>query len=587
MKPGLIATIILATTSILAFSSSWNDSFIVDEIPHVGAGYSYVIKNDFRLNPEHPPLAKDLAGLSLLALNLKQSVFETRFWNTDINGQWEFGRNFIYGSGNNADLITRTAKAPMLIFFIFSGILIFQWTKKQANSKAGLFALFLFSFSPTVIAHSRFVTTDMAALFGVLFGTYFFLRYLENKSQKNIWFAGLAFGIAQLTKFSVFLLVPYFIILALAAFFIAPDKKIKNLFKIVFGTAAIFMIGFIFIVWPVYGIHAINYPPEKQRADTVYHLGSYGNRALADTVIWASDKPYMRSIAHYATGLLLVNQRAVGGNTAYFLGEIRNYAWKHYFPVVYFLKEPLAFWGLIIIAISTIFTQVKNINNWIRNHFTEFSMFLWLVIYWYLSIRSNLNIGVRHLLPTYGFVFILLASRLTNLGNKLKIEGRQKKFAVYVSLLAVLFGWYLFENLKTYPYYLTYFNQTVLVRPSWALGQQPNGGYLYVVDSNIDWGQDAKRLAGWAEKNKISKISLDYFGWADAGYYLGERYFWINSGRYKNASEFLADNPDGGYIAVSKSYYMSSRENAETSYALKTNSSPPQPTLRAEPEKNQ
>src|SRR3989344_1312695 len=70
---------------------------------------------------------------------------------------------------------------------------------------------------------------------------------------------------------------------------------------------------------------------------------------------------------------------------------------------------------------------------------------------------------------------------------------------------------YLFENLKIFPSYLTYFNQTV--------GGSKNG-HLYVVDSNIDWGQDAKRLADWVDKNKITKISLDYFGWADAGYYL-------------------------------------------------------------------
>ena len=72
MKIKLIAAAILVFSSVLAYTSVWNDSFIVDEIPHVGAGYSYVTKNDFRLNPEHPPLVKDLAGLALLTLDLNQ-----------------------------------------------------------------------------------------------------------------------------------------------------------------------------------------------------------------------------------------------------------------------------------------------------------------------------------------------------------------------------------------------------------------------------------------------------------------------------------------------------------------------------------
>ena len=65
MKTKFIAGIIIASSTILAIVSVWNDSPIVDEIPHIGAGYSYVQKGDFRLNPEHPPLAKDLAGFAL------------------------------------------------------------------------------------------------------------------------------------------------------------------------------------------------------------------------------------------------------------------------------------------------------------------------------------------------------------------------------------------------------------------------------------------------------------------------------------------------------------------------------------------
>ncbi len=570
-----VASILIAA-STLAFSSVWNDSPIVDEIPHIGAGYSYVVKNDFRLNPEHPPLAKDLAGLALLSLNLKQGMFETRFWKQDYNGQWEFGRNFIFNSGNDALAIARVAKFPMLLFFILSGILIFHWARKLYGAKAGLLALFLFAFSPTVLAHSRFVTTDMAALFGVLLGTYFFVRFLdpalagksgvEHSGSRNIWLAGLAFGVAQLTKFSAFILTPYFLVLALVWAFYKHGGHIGNILKTVFETILIIAIGFIFIVWPVYGLHTVNYPPERQMRDTSYLLGSYGNRAIADPVVWASDKPFIRPLAQYATGLLMVNQRAIGGNMTYFLGEIRNTAWKHYFPVVYFIKEPLAFWGLVVIVLLFLGARYKpnayKTTHWLKDHFTEFAMLLWIAIYWYLSVRANLNIGVRHLLPTYGFVFILLAGQLVGIADRIKNYelGIKKKIILnsYFLILVALFGWYLAENLRVYPYYLTYFNQTV---------GGPKGGYLYVVDSNLDWGQDLKRLADWTKENNIENIHLDYFGWADASYYLGNNWTWVSAGRYKNSRDFLEENPGGGYLAVSASYYMGSREKEETSYA--------------------
>ncbi|TSC90062.1 MAG: glycosyl transferase family protein [Parcubacteria group bacterium Gr01-1014_2] len=96
MKSGLLATLIITTALALAISSFWNDSLIVDEIPHVGSGYSYVKALDYRLNPEHPPLAKALATFPLLFLDLSQKAFETKFWLQDINGQWDFGRFLIF-----------------------------------------------------------------------------------------------------------------------------------------------------------------------------------------------------------------------------------------------------------------------------------------------------------------------------------------------------------------------------------------------------------------------------------------------------------------------------------------------------------
>src|SRR3990167_7507624 len=90
-KISVFAGFIITTAVVLAITSAWNDSIIVDEIPHIGAGFSYLVKQDMRLNPEHPPLAKDIAAIPLLFLDLKQDVFDTQYWQSDINGQWYFG----------------------------------------------------------------------------------------------------------------------------------------------------------------------------------------------------------------------------------------------------------------------------------------------------------------------------------------------------------------------------------------------------------------------------------------------------------------------------------------------------------------
>ncbi len=568
----ILAPSIIALAVILSISSSWNDSVTVDEVPHIGAGYSYLTARDYRLNPEHPPLVKDLAAIPLLFQKIgKEKLFSTRFWTDDINGQWEFGRFLIFNASKDAQTTTRMARLPVLIFYILSAIFIFKWTRKLYGKFAGFTALVIFVFSPTIIAHARLVTTDMAALFGVLISTYFFLRYLKSPVKKNFWMAGVFFGLALLTKFSVFLLAPYFLILAIIYGLIAGKK--------IYSTFLIMIVGFILIVWPVYYFHTRNYPPERQKKDTVYLLGSFGKRNLVEPVIWASDKPVLRSAAEYGLGLLMVTQRQAGGNTAYFWGEVSNRAWKKYFPVVYFIKEPLAWWALVLVAVTAISTRFKSpkspvglgpllglkvskITYWARNNFTEFAMLLWLVFYWALSIKGNLNIGVRHLLPTYPFAIILVSGRLSRLLQmangkwQMGLIKLNLRFAL-CALLFALFGWYIFENLRVWPHYLTYFNQ---------VAGGPSGGHKIVVDSNLDWGQDLKRFSDWVKEMGIEKIDLDYFGWADANWYLGDKFIWINSRTYRDIDDFKQKNTTGGWIAVSATYLMGSRGGENGDY---------------------
>jgi hypothetical protein len=141
------------------------------------------------------------------------------------------------------------------------------------------------------------------------------------------------------------------------AWSVANSFSLKSSLVLLTKTLAVMATGIALVIWPVYALHTMNYPPEKQRSDTESNLASYGNRLFADSVVWASDKPVIRPLAQYATGILMVNQRSMGGNTTFFLGEVRNYAWKKYFPVVYAIKEPLAFWLLTIIVLMYLGVQ--------------------------------------------------------------------------------------------------------------------------------------------------------------------------------------------------------------------------------------
>jgi hypothetical protein len=146
-------------------------------------------------------------------------------------------------------------------------------------------------------------------------------------------------------------------------------------------------------------------------------------------------------------------------------------------------------------------------------------MFIFVVAYWTISIKSPLNIGVRHIIPTLPFIYILT----TGVIKKFVSEG---KTIIKLPILLILIFAYFINTLINAPHYLSFFN---------LLGRGENG-YQYVTDSNFDWGQDLKRLNKFIEKNNISRIGVDYFGGGDPKYYLGDKaeYWWSEKGDPRN-----------------------------------------------------
>jgi len=537
----IIAVGLLIFVFLVAVFSMKDDSLTMDEVAHLPAGYSYLTQKDMRLNPEHPPLLKDLAALPLLFIKGIHFPSEIKDWKEDVNGQWGFGYQFLYHSGNPADQMIFWGRIPMILILILLGFYIFKWAKELFGNKAALLSLFLFSFSPTFIAHGRLVTTDVGAAAGILIASYYFIKALKSPTRKNIILSGITFGLAELCKFSVILLIPFFAILAFVWWLIKLGTWQKTLKILIL----VFIIGYL-LIWPVYQYHVWNYPPERQAKDTEFLLGSTPFPKVREILVWASTKPILRAYAHYGLGLALVLQRAAGGHTTYFLGEVSATGWKNYFPMVYAIKEPLAFHILTLIALLYAAFLIKKpfwqgtgrrIKGWVKNHFPEFAMLTFISLYWLTSLTSNLNIGVRHLLPVFPFT-ILLVSVMTI--NFLKAPFLKLKYA----LLGVLILWQAISVISIYPHFLAYANEIV---------GGPDNLYIYTVNSNLDWGQDLKRLKKWVNENKIDKIYVDYFGGGDAQYYLKEKYApWWGT---RDESEF----PKGNYLAVSATFLQGGR----------------------------
>ena len=104
-------------------------------------------------------------------------------WTNDVNGQWAAGNQFIYWSGNDADWLIFWWLGPIILTLLLT-TLIYIWAKELLGAWWGLLPTFLFAFSPTVLAHGHYVTTDIGAAFGIVLGTYFFIKYFFKPNGK-------------------------------------------------------------------------------------------------------------------------------------------------------------------------------------------------------------------------------------------------------------------------------------------------------------------------------------------------------------------------------------------------------------------
>ena len=549
----------------IIFFSAWNDSAIMDELAHIPAGYSYVKLKDMRLNPEHPPLIKDLAGIGLLPLN-PHFPTNTSFWREDVNGQWAQGTVFLYEAGNNPDTILLFSRLGIMLLAFLFGWLLYKWAYSLYGPSVALLTTFLYAFSPTFLAHSRYVTTDLAAAFGFFIGLATFMRFLEKQTSSRLLLAGLAFGFAQLLKFSLFLLIPVYGILTLLwllvqererSYEIGRREKVIHFFKeagtLLVKLAKVALLG-LALIWLVYGFHVWNYPQERQFRDAEFILSSFGIRELVKLDLWMIQHEFLRPLGQYLLGLLMVVQRAAGGNTTYYFGEVSAAGWRSYFPLAYLMKETIALHLLTLFALALALRNIKNagekswqaVKSWIRDNFGCASSLVFIAFYWIYSIQSPLNIGVRHVLPTFPFIYLLVSRELVRWVHRPHLEEHKtlgerlgelyRRFLEPVPkliVLTLLLLWIFATVIVTFPFYLSYYNETIGIKQ----------GYRYIVDSNYDWGQDLKRLRDLVERENIPKIYLDYFGGGSPGYYL--------KGRYVEWWSAKGPPPPGSLFAVS------------------------------------
>jgi 4-amino-4-deoxy-L-arabinose transferase-like glycosyltransferase len=486
----LITFGVLAVVFALQVTSAVQESQTHDEAAHIAAGYSYWTTGDFRLNPEHPPLSKLLASLPLLLFRPTLTPAGEDWQRADA---FAIGKKFLYKNDVPAGTLLLASRLVTMVIGLVLILSIGWWTARTVSPVAGLAALLLFAFEPSVIAHSRYVTSDVPVALFIWLSCISWYSYLNQPNPWALMRTGILIGCAIATKFNGIIVFPIFALVWLAYRSPARSERCARTASILLGVSGVVVLSVYF-----FDTRAIAEDPVlSARIEQVYpHDGSARSRVL-QAVLHAPIPGY-----YFLRGLHLLIRHNQSGHLAYLMGSIYDRGSWLYFPVAFVVKSSVAWILLLISAVLITIRQFSQHDIDTKQQRVLVSLIVPVVVYLGVSLTSSINIGIRHLLPVYPFISAFIAIVICNAMPKLR--------PFQVKAAAALLFLFVVESCLAYPHYVSFFNA--------AAGSALNG-HKFLLDSNLDWGQDLLRLRTWVERNEARPLCLSYFGTAEPAYY--------------------------------------------------------------------
>jgi 4-amino-4-deoxy-L-arabinose transferase-like glycosyltransferase len=460
-----------------------HESLTWDEGDHIFAGYMSLKHHDFGLNPEHPPLVKMIAAVPLLEMNLHEPQLQNRSFKTEA---YLSGRDLIFQ--NDFETIIFRARMAASIFALLVALLGFLTAREMFGAGAGFLALVLIVFEPNLLAHGALVTTDTGAAACLLASIYAFYRYVKSPSWGRIVVMGVAVGFFCIVKHSAVLLAPVLVLLAITESLrrrhhAAGETRLHQAERL---AGAIVISGFIALgmVWVCYGFRYAARPAGAQinppLESTLGTLRPAEGKAIATMARW---KVLPES---WLYGLADVRSVA---NTwpSYIFGKVYAHGVWFYFPVAFVIKATLTTLIALLLIVYAIAT--RQLRGWREILFLSVPP----AIYFYVSMTSKLNIGVRHILLVFIFVLILAG------GAAWALIRKDRRWAWPIAILLLF---HVISSLRAFPTsYIPYANEL------W--GGSANI-HKYLTDSTTDWGQQLKAVKRYVDERGIKQCWFAY-----------------------------------------------------------------------------
>lgn len=439
-----------------------SDTF--DEIIHIMQGVLYWQHQPLYPVVQNPPLINALIGLPVTLLFQPALPVDYPLW---ASRDWlRISQFFAWELNSNGLQLIWAGRLAIITLATLLGGLLYRGTSQLTGSRpTGLLALLLYSFDPNILAHAHLATTDLGMSFFLFLAVYGIGRYWQVRERRGWYYlaAGVALGCALAAKFSGLILLPALLLITLYRLWYDPEIRTHWRQTCAEPLGWLLLGGLIFLAIYRFDLAAL-------RAD------------------------FVEQQAHQ-----------LSGHSAFLAGELSVEGWWYYLPFVFLIKTPLPVL-LLLVGSGMAFLLRRR--------------YAWQIV-WPLLVAggvagaglvSRVNIGYRYLLPMLPLLYLFMGQVLHNewrvASGEWRVAPRSHQFPrlsryPLIWFAAALLTLFIAESLLFHPDYLAYFNQLV---------GGPKNGWRYVVDSNIDWGQDLKALADYVEEQGLGPVQVAWLG---------------------------------------------------------------------------
>ncbi len=493
----LLAAALLILLAAQALGGAAASSITFDEPCQMAAGYAYLRTGDARLSRDHPPLMD--VWLSLPLFLLKPDLpLHSDAWQQAARGT--FGDVFLWQANTALALrMVWLGRLPNIALALLLGAAIFCRTSRLVSRSAGLLALALYVLDPNIVANAGVSTNDLGVTAMLFLAAWVWWEWLEQPSVGWLMLAGVLAGATCTSKYSGLIIGPIALLLTLVHRPITGRRTVAWLRRL----AGLTGMGLVccLTIWAVYGF------------------------AVTDSI----------PAAEFWEGIRFQGSRLRQTEPVYAVGRVWTTGVWFYYPLALFLKTP----------VPTLLLTGLGLFVAIRRHDVRrmWPLLIPAAVFGIVASSSTLQLGYRYLLPMLPFMFCLGGGAATAIPGG---PSSSRQASARRGITGILLAWLALNAATIYPHHLSFFNE---------LAGGPAHGDFYLVDSNLDWGQDLPALRHLMEERDIPFVYLGYFGSAIPDEY-GIRY-WPAPGfpRFVVDVESRAFNPytpDPGWYAISR-----------------------------------